>query len=87
MFASTVKEFPLGYYFDKTIVKDDTLTWDCKIFEKLPNGLFHLNEYKFKERVYPVAKMKSALSKHFDILEANLWKEEGRRNLFVCKKK
>jgi len=85
--TSSVKEFPLGYYYDKGIVKGDTLTWDCRIFERLPNGLYQLNEYKFPERIYPVAKMKSALSKHFDILEANLWKEKGRRILFVCRKK
>jgi precorrin-6B methylase 2 len=85
--TSSVKEFPLGYYYHKGIVKGDTLTWDCRIFERLPNGLYRLNEYKFPERIYPVAKMKSALSKHFDILEANLWKEKGRRILFVCRKK
>jgi cyclopropane fatty-acyl-phospholipid synthase-like methyltransferase len=84
--TSSVKEFPLGYYYDKGIVKGDTLTWDCRIFEKLPNGLYQLNEYKFKEKIYPVAKMKSALSEHFDILETNL-REEGRVILFVCRKK
>jgi cyclopropane fatty-acyl-phospholipid synthase-like methyltransferase len=84
--TSSVKEFPLGYYYDKGIVKGDTLTWDCRIFEKLPNGLYQLNEYKFKERIYPVAKMKSALSEHFDILETSL-REEGRKILFVCRKK
>lgn len=84
--TSSVKEFPLGYYYDKGIVKGDTLTWDCRIFEKLPNGLYRLNEYKFKERIYPVARMKSALSEHFDILETNL-REEGRVILFVCRKK
>ena len=83
----TAREFPKGYYFDKAIVKGNSLTWDVKIFERLPNGLYQLNEYKFPERIYPVAKMKSALSKHFDILEANLWKEKGRRILFVCRKK
>jgi SAM-dependent methyltransferase len=83
---SSLREFPLGYYFDKAIIKDNTLTWDCRIFEKLPNGLYQLNEYKFKERIYPVAKMKSALSERFDILEENL-REEGRVILFVCRKK
>jgi SAM-dependent methyltransferase len=84
--TSSVKEFPLGYYYDKGIVKGDTLTWDCRIFERLPNGLYQLNKYKFKERIYPVAKMKSALSERFDILETNL-REEGRKILFVCRKK
>jgi cyclopropane fatty-acyl-phospholipid synthase-like methyltransferase len=83
----TAREFPKGYYFDKAIVKGNSLTWNVKIFERLPNELYQLNEYKFPERIYPVAKIKSALSKHFDILEANLWKEEGRRILFVCRKK
>jgi SAM-dependent methyltransferase len=83
--TSSVKEFPLGYYYDKGIIKGDTLTWDCRIFERLPNGLYQLNKYKFKETIYPVAKMKSALSKRFDILETNL-REEGRKILFVCRK-
>jgi len=30
--------------------------------------------------------MKSALSEHFEILEANL-REEGRKILFVCRKR
>jgi hypothetical protein len=84
--TSSVKEFPKGYYYDKGIVKGDTLTWDSRIFESLPNGLYQLNKYRFKERIYPVAKMKSALSEHFDILENNL-REEGRKILFVCRKK
>jgi len=84
--TSSVREFPKGYYYDKETVKDNTLIWDARIFERLPNGLYQLNEYKFKERIYPVAKMKSALSEHFDILETNL-REEGRKILFVCRKK
>ena len=56
------------------------------IFERLPNGLYRLNEYRFKERIYPVGKMKATLSEHFDILETNL-REEGRKILFVCRKK
>lgn len=83
---STAKAFSKGYYFDKAIVKSNSLTWDVKIFERLSNGLYQLNEYKFPERIYLVAKMKSALSKHFDILETNL-REEGRNILFVCRKK
>ena len=83
---SFVQEFPLGYYLDKAIVKGNNLTWDVKIFERLSNGLYQLNEYKFPEKIYPVAKMKSALSKHFEILETNL-REEGRNILFVCRKK
>jgi len=84
--TSSVREFPKGYYYDKEIVKGNTLTWDSRIFEKLPNGLYQLNKYKFKETIYPVAKMKSALSKHFEIVEANL-REEGRKILFICRKK
>ena len=83
---STTRPFSKGYYFDRAIVKGNSLTWDVKIFERLSNGLYQLNEYKFPERIYPVAKMKSALSKHFDILETNS-REEGRNILFVCRKK
>jgi len=84
--TSSVNEFPKGYYYDKEIVKGNTLTWDSRIFERLPNGLYQLNKYRFKETIYPVAKMKSALFEHFEILEANL-REEGRKILFVCRKK
>jgi SAM-dependent methyltransferase len=84
--TSSVKEFPKGYYYDKETVKGDTLTLDSRIFERLPNGLYQLHKYSFKERIYPVAKMKSALSEHFDILETNV-REEGRKILFVCRKK
>ena len=84
--TSSVKALPKGYYYDKEMVKGDTLTWDSRIFERLPNGLYQLNKYRFKERIYPVAKMKFALSEYFDILEANL-REEGRKILFVCRKK
>ena len=84
--TSSVKTFPLGYYFDRAIVKGNSLTWDVKILERLSNGLYQLNEYSFPEKIYPVARMKSALSKHFDILEINL-REEGRNILFVCRKK
>jgi trans-aconitate methyltransferase len=84
--TSSVREFPKGYYYDKETVKGNTLTWDARIFEKLPNGLYQLNKYKFKETIYPVAKMKSALSKHFDIVETN-FREDSRKILFVCRKK
>jgi len=84
--TSSVREFPKGYYYDKEIVKGNTLTWASRIFERLPNGLYQLNKYKFIERIYPAAKMKSALSKRLDILESNL-REEGRKILFVCRKK
>jgi SAM-dependent methyltransferase len=84
--TSSVKEFPQGYYYDKEIVKWNTLTWDSRIFERLPNGLYRLNKYRFKETIYSVAKIKRALSEHFEILEANL-REEDRKILFVCRKK
>ena len=84
--TSSVREFPKGYYYEKEMVKGDTRILDTGIFERLPNGLYRLNKYRRKERVYPVAKMKSALSEHFDILETNL-REEGRKILFVCRKK
>ena len=84
--TSSVKEFPKGYYYDKEMVKGNALTWDSRIFERLPNGLYQLNKYRFKETIYPVAKMKSALSEHFEILEANL-REDGRKILFICRKR
>jgi SAM-dependent methyltransferase len=84
--TSSVREFAKGFYYDREIVKGNTLTWDSRVFEKLPNGLYRLHKYRFKEAIYPVAKMKSALSQYFDIVEANL-REEGRKILFVCRKR
>jgi len=84
--TSSVREFAKGFYYDKEIVRSNTLTWDSRIFEKLPNGLYQLNKYKFKETIYSVAKVKSALSRPFEILSVNL-REEGRKVLFVCRKK
>jgi hypothetical protein len=83
---SATRPFSKGYYFDRAIVKGNSLTWDVKIFKRLSNGLYQLNEYSFPERIYPVARMKSVLSERFDILETNL-REEGRNILFVCRKK
>jgi hypothetical protein len=76
----------MGYYFDRGLVKGNVLTWDSRIFERLPNGLYKLNRYRFIERVYPVARMKSALSKRFDIIETTL-RERGNVIVFVCRKK
>jgi SAM-dependent methyltransferase len=75
-----------GYYFDRGLVKGNKLTWDSRTFERLPNGLYKLNRYRFIERIYPVARMKSALSKHFDILETSL-REKGNVIVFVCRKR
>lgn len=83
--TSSVREFAKGFYYDREIVKGNTLTWDSRIFEKLPNGLYQLHKYRFKETIYPIAKMKSALSEYFEVVEANL-REEGRKILFVCRK-
>jgi SAM-dependent methyltransferase len=79
-------EFSMGYYFDRGLVKGNVLTWDSRIFERLPSGLYRLNRYRFIERVYPVARMKSALSKHFDILETSL-REKGIKIVFACRKR
>jgi len=75
-----------GYYFERGLVKGSVLTWDSRIFERLPSGMYRLNRYRFIERIYPVARMKSALSKHFDILETSL-REKGIKIVFVCRKK
>jgi SAM-dependent methyltransferase len=84
--TSSVKEFSKGYYMSGGIVKGNILTWDVGIFERLPNGLYQLNKYKFAETIYPVARVKKALSKHFMVLEANPM-EKGRIVVFTCRKK
>jgi len=80
------REWGMGYYFERGLVKGNVLTWDSRIFERLPNGLYKLNRYRFVERIFPVKKMKSALSKHFDIVETTP-RGKGSRIIFVCRKK
>jgi len=86
MVTSPVREFSKGYYYDIGIVKGNILTWDVRIFERLPNGLYQLNKYEFAETIYPVARVKKALSKHFVVLETNPM-EKGRIVVFTCRKK
>ena len=75
-----------GYEIEWAIVKGNTLTWDLKIFEKITEDTYQINEYLWKETIYPVPKVVSALSRLFKILESKQW-EDGRRILFVCRKK
>ena len=82
---ASASKFSKGYIFDKALVKGNTLTWDFKVFEKIGKDKYQINEYKFKEIIHPVQKVKSALSQHFKILETKLM-DEGRRILFICRK-
>ena len=84
--TSRVREFSEGYYYDIGIVEGNILTWDVRIFERLPNGLYQLNKYEFDETIYPVARVKQALSNHFEILETSPM-EKGRIVVFACRKK
>jgi hypothetical protein len=83
--TSSVREFPRGYYCDVGTVKDNTLTWDVRIFGKLPNGLYQIHKYRFVENIYSVDRVKKALSKHFEILETRLI-EKIRIAVFTCRK-
>ncbi len=58
-----------GYEIEWAIVKGNTLTWDLKIFERITEDTYQINEYLWKETIYPVPKVESALSKHFEILQ------------------
>lgn len=82
---ATAEEFAKGYIYNGAIVRRNKLTWDFKIFEKMTDDTYQINEYKFTETIHPTPKVKSALSNHFEILEVNL-REEGRKILFVCRK-
>jgi cyclopropane fatty-acyl-phospholipid synthase-like methyltransferase len=84
--TSRVREFSEGYYYDIGIVEGNILTWDVRIFERLPNGLYQLNKYEFDETIYQVARVKQALSNHFEILETSPM-EKGRIVVFACRKK
>jgi len=83
---AAASKFPKGYTYDGAIVRGNTLTWDFKIFEKITDDTYQIHEYNFKERIYPVSKVKHALTKQFEILETEQW-EEGRRIVFVCRKR
>lgn len=84
--TATARKFSKGYYFDGAIVENNTLTWDFKVFEKIKGNTYQIHEYKFKEIIHQVPKVKSALSKEFEILETKSM-EEDRKILFVCRKK
>lgn len=86
MVTSGVREFSKGYRYDIGIAKGNILTWDERFFERLPNGLYQLHKYRFDETIYPVARVKQALSNCFEILETNPM-EKGRIVVFVCRKK
>ena len=83
---ATAESYSFGYVHDKGIVKNNTLTWDFRILEKLGKNLYEEHIDLFTEYIYPVAKVKSALSKRFTTLETKLM-DDGRRILFVCRKK
>jgi len=82
----TASRISKGYEMEWAIVKGNTLTWDFKIFEKITEDTYQINEYLWKETIFPVPKVESALSRLFKILESKQW-EEDRRVLFVCRKK
>jgi hypothetical protein len=82
----TASKASAGYEMEWAIVKGNTLTWDLKIFEKMTENTYQINEYLWKETIFPVPRVKYALIKHFEILQTNQW-EDGRRILFVCRKK
>ena len=83
---ATASKFSKGYIYDGAIVKGNTLTWDFKVFEKITEDMYQIHEYEWKETIYPVPKVESALSRLFEFLEGKR-REEGRRILFVCRKK
>ncbi len=85
-FLPVGRKFPKGYFFGNAILKNNILIWDFKIFEKIKKGTYQIHEYNFKEIIYPIKKVKAALSPYFKILETKLI-EENRRILFVCKVK
>jgi trans-aconitate methyltransferase len=79
-------KFSKGYEIEWAIVKENTLTWDLKIFEKITEDTYQIHEYEWKETIFSVPKVEAALSRLFEILETKQW-EEGRRILFVCMKR
>ena len=83
---ATASKFAKGYLLEGAVVKGNTLTWDFKIFEKVGQDMYQIHEYEWTEKIYPVPKVESPLSTMFQILESKRW-EEGRRILFVCRKK
>lgn len=81
-----ISKFHLGFVSDKPMIKNNTLTWNFKVFEKLQDDQYQLHQYLFKETIFPIKKVKSALDIYFEVLEIKQL-EEGRRALFVCRKK
>jgi len=83
---AVAEKFSFGYTHDKGIVNGNILTWEFKIFEKKGKDLYEEHTDLFSEYIFPVAKVKLALAKRFTTLETKPM-DEGRRMLFVCRKK
>lgn len=48
---------------------DDTSIWDTRVFERTGEGLFRLHRERFHELGVPLARIRAALMKNFDVLE------------------
>lgn len=82
---ATTRDFPDGSLHEEVAVEGDMLTWIFSVSDETRGGPQEVYEYRWKEIVHPVKKVKSALSNHFTVLEKKLM-DEGRRMLFVCRR-
>jgi SAM-dependent methyltransferase len=69
---------------------DDTSVWDTRVFERTDADLFRLHRERFSELGVPLARIRAALAKNFDILEESGPGEgpvtdESARVFFACR--
>lgn len=90
----TAFEYPNGYFiFDVNMLSSFKYEWDLKIFELKGSDMYQLTSQKIIESAFPIPKIISGLTKHFDILEMldeNIKFEatqESERIYFICKRK
>lgn len=81
-----LEETPTGYIYDNTIVRGNKLTWDTTFFKKVNNNLYEVEKDKYDEFIYPIAKVKKSLTKHFKVIET-IFFENKRKAMFICRKK
>jgi hypothetical protein len=81
---ASFSEFKKGFMSDKAIIKNNTLTWDFRIFESKGKNNYEMHKYLMTETIFLINKVREELKKNFRILEEKQM-YDGKKIIFVCK--
>lgn len=81
----STREFSKGIVYTRATIRNNLLTWDCRILEKKKDS-FNLHKYLFKEKIFSIPKVRNTLKTGFTVLETK-YSNDKRRIFFVCRKK